>query len=215
MPRNRRPQNREEKREEIIAAARRLLIDDGFDSASTARIAKSAGVTVNTIYWYFQDKDELLIAVLDRILAEALATYAEIDGRPLNEQLLWVVDQLEQLHGLVNTVHARVATSHSVAAWHTGFHQLAGALFADNLRAAGVAETDLAAMSAIGTFVIEGLLTHQHDDVDKRAVIDLLVRSLTATSGPPNAVSSDVAAAQAHRAPARRMSSDSRGDREP
>ncbi|MFD3747404.1 TetR/AcrR family transcriptional regulator [Nocardia sp. NPDC058633] len=185
MPRNRRPQNREEKREEIIAAAHRLLIDDGFDAASTGRIAKSAGVAVNTIYWYFQDKDELLIAVLDRILADALSTYAEIDGLSLTERLLWVVDQLEQLHGLVNTVHARVAASPAIDAWHSGFHQVADALFADNLRAAGVAETDLAAMSAIGTFVIEGLLTHQRDDADKRAVIDLLVRSLTPAAGRP------------------------------
>ncbi|MEV0542614.1 TetR/AcrR family transcriptional regulator [Nocardia salmonicida] len=185
MPRNRRPQDRAEKREEIIAAAQRLFIDDGFESASTARIAKSAGVTVNTIYWYFQDKDELLIAVLDRILAEALATYAEIDGLSLNERLLWVVDQLEQLHGLVNTVHSRVAASPAIDVWHAGFHQVADALFADNLRTAGVTETDLAAMSAIGTFVIEGLLTHQHDDAGKRAVIDLLVRSLTAASGRP------------------------------
>ncbi|WP_280301526.1 TetR/AcrR family transcriptional regulator [Nocardia abscessus] len=185
MPRNRRPQNREEKREEIIDAAQRLLIDDGFESASTGRIAKSAGVTVNTIYWYFQDKDELLIAVLDRILAEALAAYAEIDGLSLNDRLLWVVDQLEQLHGLVNTVHARAAASPAIDTWHTAFHQLADALFADNLRTAGVTETDLAAMSAIGTFVIEGLLTHKRDDADKRAVIDLLVRSLTAASGRP------------------------------
>lgn len=185
MPRNRRPQNREEKREEIIAAAQRLLIDDGFEAASTGRIAKSAGVTVNTIYWYFQDKDELLIAVLDRILAQALATYAEIDGLPLTERLVWVVDQLQQLHGLVNTVHARATTSPTVDAWHSGFHHLADALFADSLRAAGVAETDLAAMSAIGTFVIEGLLTHQRDDANKRAVIDLLVRSLTGAPGQP------------------------------
>ncbi|MEV0247363.1 TetR/AcrR family transcriptional regulator [Nocardia sp. NPDC050712] len=184
MPRNRGPRNREEKREEIIAAAQRLLIEDGFESASTGRIAKSAGVTVNTIYWYFQDKDELLIAVLDRVLAGALATYAEIDDQSLNDRLLWVVDQLEELHGLVNTVHARAATSPAIDAWHEGFHQLADALFADSLRAAGVAATDLAAMSAIGTFVIEGLLTHQRGDADKRAVIDLLVRSLTAASGP-------------------------------
>ncbi|MFC9473132.1 TetR/AcrR family transcriptional regulator [Nocardia sp. NPDC055002] len=182
MPRNRRPQNREEKREEIIVAAQRLFIDDGFESASTARIAGSAGVAVNTIYWYFQDKDELLIAVLDRVLAEALATYASVDGLPLNDRLLWVVDQLERLHGLVNTVHTRAPASPVIDTWHAGFHQLADALFADDLRRAGAAEADLAAMTAIGTFVIEGLLTHQRDDAGKRAVIDLLVHSLTAAS---------------------------------
>lgn len=185
MPRNRRPQDREEKREEIIAAAQRLFIDDGFESASTARIARSAGVAVNTIYWYFQDKDELLIAVLDRLLAEALATYTEIADMSLNDRLLWVVDQLEQLHGLVNTVHARATASPAIDAWHSAFHRLADALFDDSLRAAGVTETDLTGMSAIGTFVIEGLLTHKRDDADKRAIVDLLVRSLTAASGRP------------------------------
>ncbi|MFE5475642.1 MULTISPECIES: TetR/AcrR family transcriptional regulator [unclassified Nocardia] len=180
MPRNRRPQDREEKRAEIIAAAQRLFIDDGYESAPMGQIAKSAGVTVNTVYWYFRDKDELLIAVLDRLLAEALATYASVDGLPLNDRLLWVVDQLERLHGLVNTVHTRAPASPAIGTWHAGFHQLADALFADDLRRAGAAEADLAAMTAIGTFVIEGLLTHQRDDAGKRAVIDLLVHSLTA-----------------------------------
>ncbi|MEU1547814.1 TetR/AcrR family transcriptional regulator [Nocardia sp. NPDC005745] len=183
MPRNRRPQDREEKREEIVAAAQRLFIDDSYESASMGQIAKAAGVTVNTIYWYFRDKDELLIAVLDRLLAEALTSYTEIDGLPLNERLLWVVNQLERLHGLVNTVHTRALASPAIDTWHTGFHHLADSLFTDDLRALGAAETDLATMTAIGTFVIEGLLTHQRDDEGKRAVIDLLVHSLTAASG--------------------------------
>ncbi|WP_280347621.1 TetR/AcrR family transcriptional regulator [Nocardia neocaledoniensis] len=183
MPRNRRPQDREEKREEIIAAARQLFIDDGFESASTARIARTAGVAVNTIYWYFQDKDELLIAVLDRLLAEALSAYTEMADMSLNDRLLWVVDQLDQLHGLVNTVHARVAASPAIDAWHSAFHRLADALFDDSLRAAGVTEADRAGMSAIGTFVIEGLLTHKRDDADKRAIVDLLVRSITTAPG--------------------------------
>ena len=179
MPRNRRPQDREEKREEILAAAQRLFIDDGYESASMGQISKNAGVTVNTIYWYFRDKDDLLIAVLDRLLAEALAQYATIADQPLNDRLLWAVDQLERLHGLVNTVHTRAPASPAVHAWHTGFHELAATLVVDDLRTAGAAEADLPAMTAIGTFVIEGLLTHRHDDADKRAVIDLLVHRLT------------------------------------
>ncbi|MEU8340982.1 TetR/AcrR family transcriptional regulator [Spirillospora sp. NPDC048832] len=182
MPRNRRPQDREEKREEILAAAQRLFIDEGYESASMGRIAKHAGVTVNTIYWYFRDKDDLLIAVLDRLLAEALAQYATIADRPLNERLLWAVDQLERLHGLVNTVHTRAPASPAVRTWHTDFHELADTLVADDLRNAGAAEADLPAMTAIGTFVIEGLLTHRCGDADKRAVIDLLVHKLT--TGP-------------------------------
>lgn len=180
MPRNRRPQDREQKREEIIAAAQRLFIDEGYESTAMGRIAEDAGVTVNTIYWYFRDKDELLIAVLDRVLTAALADYAGLAGLPLTERLLWTVEQLDRLRGLVNTVHTRAPSSPAVGAWHEGFHRLADALFADDLRESGAADADLTAMTAIGTFVIEGLLTHSRDEPARRAVIDVLVRSLTA-----------------------------------
>ncbi|WP_433136846.1 TetR/AcrR family transcriptional regulator [Actinomadura nitritigenes] len=187
MPRNRRPQDREEKREEIIAAAQCLFIGDGYEQASMAQIARSSGVTVNTIYWYFRDKDELLIAVLDRLLAQALTEYTTIADQPLSDRLLWLVDQLERLHGLVNTVHTRASASTAVDAWHAGFHRLAETWFADDLREAGATETDLAAVTAIGTFVIEGMLTHPRDQAAKRAIIDLLVRSLPAAfQGPAN-----------------------------
>ena len=73
MPRNRRPQDREEKRAEIVVAARRLFVEEGYDAASMTRIARDAGVVSNTLYWYFQDKDSILIAVLDAVLADLMA----------------------------------------------------------------------------------------------------------------------------------------------
>ena len=72
MPRNRRPQDREEKRGEIVAAATRLFVEEGYDSTTVARIGREAGVTSNTVYWYFKDKDEVLVAVLDALFAQFL-----------------------------------------------------------------------------------------------------------------------------------------------
>lgn len=59
-----------------------------------SRIAKHAGVTPNTIYWYFDDKDSLLVAVLDQLLSEHLTQYQAIASAPLAEQLYWVVGSL-------------------------------------------------------------------------------------------------------------------------
>ncbi|WP_155771679.1 helix-turn-helix domain-containing protein, partial [Mycobacterium asiaticum] len=70
MARNKRPQAADEKRAEIVAAARRLFIDAGYDATSMSRLAKEAGVAPNTIYWYFGDKDDVLIAVLDSVMAD-------------------------------------------------------------------------------------------------------------------------------------------------
>ena len=58
MPRNKRPQAADEKRGEIVSAARELFIHAGYDATSMGRLAVAAGVSANTIYWYFADKDD-------------------------------------------------------------------------------------------------------------------------------------------------------------
>lgn len=174
MPANRRPVDREAKRDEIIRAAAELFTEVGFGATPMTQLAAEAGVTTNTVYWYFEDKDALLIAVLDSLLADALEEYAEQDGRPWHQQVLWAVSRLERLHKLVSVVHVRAGSSPAVAAWHDSFHDLADSLLADGLRQAEVAEADLQAVSRISTFVIEGLLSHPQDEATQAAVVRLL-----------------------------------------
>lgn len=174
MPRNRRPVDREEKRAEVIDSATALFTTQGYDETSMAAIARGAGVTPTTIYWYFQDKDELLVAVLDRILEAALTDFARRTREPWSEQLLWALDQLAHHHRLITVVHARAAHSTSIDTWHRAFHDLVDQVVADALRARGVPETDLAPLTTITTFVVEGLLTHPHDPEARRRVLDAL-----------------------------------------
>ncbi len=174
MPRNRRPQDREEKRQEIVVAAATLFTDVGYDEASTAKIATAAGVTTTTIYWYFADKDALLVAVLDHVLATALAEAALESERPWAEQVLWAVDRLEKYQRLVTVVHARSATSETIGIWHDNFHALVDTMMVEGFRGAGVAERDVVSMTRIGVFVVEGLLMHPHADQDRQAIISLL-----------------------------------------
>ncbi|MDI9681873.1 TetR/AcrR family transcriptional regulator, partial [Burkholderia cenocepacia] len=51
-----------DKHEAILAAAARALAEDGA-SATTARIAKLAGVAEGTVFTYFETKDALLNAL--------------------------------------------------------------------------------------------------------------------------------------------------------
>ena len=39
------------------------------------RLAIAAGIAANTIYWYFADKDDVLVAVLNDVMAEAWTQY--------------------------------------------------------------------------------------------------------------------------------------------
>lgn len=177
MPRNRRLQDREEKRAEIVGAARRLFIEEGYEAASMSRIARDAGVVSNTLYWYFQDKDAVLIAVLDAVLADSMASYSEMLGSGLGDRLLWLVEELEQLGRLVGTVHTRAEKSAAIHEWHEQFHALAEGLFRAELIELGVPADETDPLVAIGVFVVEGLLTHPTDRVQRRAVIETLLNS--------------------------------------
>ncbi|MGW5309570.1 TetR/AcrR family transcriptional regulator [Nocardia thailandica] len=177
MPRNRRPRDREEKRAEIVAAARRLFTEQGYDAVPVSRIAKDAGVVSNTLYWYFRDKDAVLTAVLEEVLADSMARYGEILGTDVVDRLVWVVTELEQVSRLVTTVHARAKESESVRDWHEAFHALAEGFFRADLTEIGVPDDELDAMTEIGVFVVEGLLMHPVDEERKRAVMETLIRS--------------------------------------
>jgi TetR/AcrR family transcriptional regulator, cholesterol catabolism regulator len=172
-------QDRAEKREELIGAARRLFIEDGFEATSMAHLARTAGVAPNTIYWYFEDKDAVLIAVLEAAVAEALAGYAEIVNEPLEHQVRWSVDQLMQLRKLISALHARLERSPALNAWHTTFHHNTEALLRAALQQHGATEQDLDAETRIWVFTVEGLLTHQLPDDEQDAICRQLVARAT------------------------------------
>ena len=186
MPANRRPVDRQAKRDEIVRAAAGLFTEVGFEETPMTQLAAAAGVTTNTVYWYFEDKDALLVGVLDLLLDEALQEYAQQADATWHEQVQWAVGRLERFQRLVSVVHVRAASSPAVAAWHEGFHHLADGLLADGFRRVGVAEADLAAASRMGSFVIEGLLTHPQDEHDRSAVLRLLTTFGSPADTPPS-----------------------------
>lgn len=55
-------------RERILAAASTVFLDEGFELATVREITLRADVNVSAINYYFGSKDELLHAVLDRLM---------------------------------------------------------------------------------------------------------------------------------------------------
>lgn len=58
------------KREQILDGAWRVFKQKGFDAASMNDITREAAVSKGTIYVYFENKDELFAALIDRHRAE-------------------------------------------------------------------------------------------------------------------------------------------------
>jgi AcrR family transcriptional regulator len=50
----------------LLEATTRILIKEGYDRASTNRIAELAGVSIGSLYQYFPSKEALVAAVVDR-----------------------------------------------------------------------------------------------------------------------------------------------------
>jgi AcrR family transcriptional regulator len=50
----------------LVDATARILVKEGFDKASTNRIAEVAGVSVGSLYQYFPSKEALVVAVIER-----------------------------------------------------------------------------------------------------------------------------------------------------
>ncbi len=55
------------RRKQILDAATRVFAEKGFHRATIKEIAGKAGIADGTIYTYFPSKDEVLLAVLDRL----------------------------------------------------------------------------------------------------------------------------------------------------
>jgi AcrR family transcriptional regulator len=50
----------------LLEATARVLVREGYDRASTNRIAEVAGVSIGSLYQYFPSKEALVAAVIDR-----------------------------------------------------------------------------------------------------------------------------------------------------
>jgi AcrR family transcriptional regulator len=61
----------------IVAATARVLVRDGYDSLSTNRVAKEAGVSVGSLYQYFPGKEALVAAVMERYASRLQENIAE------------------------------------------------------------------------------------------------------------------------------------------
>ena len=55
----------------ILATAERLLAEQSLSSVSVDDLARGAGISRPTFYFYFASKDAVLLSLLDRVVAEA------------------------------------------------------------------------------------------------------------------------------------------------
>jgi TetR/AcrR family transcriptional regulator, fatty acid metabolism regulator protein len=81
-----------DKRERILRAAIKLFARHGFFHSQVADVAKAAGVASGTVYLYFQNKDDLLVSIFDRMMGEAID-----EGRRALESVTDPIARLDEI----------------------------------------------------------------------------------------------------------------------
>ena len=97
----------------LVEATARILVRDGFDKASTNRIAEEAGVSVGSLYQYYPGKEALVLAVIDRhnheIMKVVRAALAEIASQPVEKAVRRLVVAAIDAHRINPKLHRVLA----------------------------------------------------------------------------------------------------------
>jgi TetR/AcrR family transcriptional regulator len=67
----------QDSRDEILKAAMQLFANRGFHETSMSEVAREARVSKALIFWHFKTKEELFVAVLNRLLEPYFIDFAE------------------------------------------------------------------------------------------------------------------------------------------
>lgn len=112
----------------LVEATARILVLEGFDKASTNRIAELAGVSIGSLYQYFPSKEALVAAVIERHNQDLMQTVrqamAEVANLTLAEAVRRLVEVAIAAHRVDPALH-RVLTEQLP---HTGQAEAVGAL---------------------------------------------------------------------------------------
>lgn len=97
----------------LIEATARILVRDGYDKASTNRIAGLAGVSIGSLYQYFPSKEALVAAVIQRhdqaLMRVVRRALAEVETLPVERAVGRLVAMAVEAHRVDPKLH-RVLT---------------------------------------------------------------------------------------------------------
>jgi AcrR family transcriptional regulator len=97
----------------LIEATARILVKEGFDKASTNRIAQAAGVSVGSLYQYYPSKEALVAAVIDRHTQELMqvvrVALAKVAAVPLEQAVRKMIAAAIDAHRVNPKLHRVLA----------------------------------------------------------------------------------------------------------
>jgi len=147
-----RKSNREERRAQIASAMITVMARDGFEKASTASVAREAGLTTGLLHYHFNTKQEMLLAAVDALAHRFAQRRAATSPSSATQALQVFVDALLK--------PGRQASAEEVAAWVV--------VGAEALRQPEVRQAYAAVMQGLSDDIVELLQAAVVDNGGKR-----------------------------------------------
>jgi AcrR family transcriptional regulator len=150
----------------ILAAATQLFMRDGFRGISMRQIAEAVGVTKAALYYHFQDKEELFVAIVEQYLG-AMSTLidevaaADLSARgQISELVRCILTQPPEQRSIIRLASQEL--SHISPANRERFLVMYHGQFIGRIRAllqAGIASGELRAVDpAVATWTLLGMM---------------------------------------------------------
>jgi AcrR family transcriptional regulator len=153
----------------ILKATARILIAEGYDRASTNKVAARAGVSIGSLYQYFPGKEALVAALLERHLEEMggilRAAFPRLAAARIDQAAEEIVRLMVAAHSVDPALHRvfveqvpRIGRLERIQALEQEMTALVRAYLEPRRHQLIVQDLDLAAFVVVG--VVESL-THQ------------------------------------------------------
>lgn len=188
MPRNRQQVPREERAGDLLAAATELFLAKGYSGATMAEISAAAGVARGNIYWYFDSKDDIFAAVMDRMLSREIRILNEESAGacPLN-RLVRGLSDMRLYRPLHQAMHDRLPHSETVRAAHNTFLDWIVGMVDEAMAERGLdadPNVDVALVRDVAVAVFEGANVPNERNRPAHEMIRFLMESVLAKPGP-------------------------------
>lgn len=175
-------------KEKVLKAATELLQEKAFNEVSLMEIARKAGVTKGSVYYYYKTKNDLLYDIADGYLQEMydrLIEWVEDERkdtslpRLLNYVLSFGVEDPAKnlrLHLTVDAISGQEQIKEKLIARYRNFRKIIGEKIAERKTGADEEYTGWLVLTVIDGLMIQSLLGNEEIDVKK--FIDDFVKSV-------------------------------------
>jgi AcrR family transcriptional regulator len=175
----------------LVEATARILVSEGFDKASTNRIAEVAGVSVGSLYQYFPGREALVAAVIERhnrdIMHVVHGALEEAVSLPLEDAVRRLVAMAIEAHRVDPKLHCvlaeqipRTGQLEDVDSANREAHAAFRNYLESRKDELGVADVGLAAFVCATSIeaVAHNAVLH-HADLSKNAAVEPLIEDTT------------------------------------